>query len=505
MSTEIRKSSVCLNKEIFSGSGQTVCQTDVIVPDAMPDALKVLMADGRAVVESTVLGKGKIGIRGRVDCDLLYVPENARGVKSIKAQMPFSFSDDAAKVDENMMLYVSAEVSHIEYQLVNSRKISVKAVVEMKICVTGKEEIKYVSGLTGDEAEVKEKKLKGKNNVVCCKRNFAVSEKIPVSEKAEKLLKCDAEIKSKDVKIINNKVVAKGEVEVSALYCTEGEMPDFVTATLPFTEILDAEGISEKQLCRVDYFIKETGAEIVDTEDGKAVSCSIVISVNICSDEEVEFTAVNDVYGTKTILKPQTKSIDTSETADKVFANVEIREIVTLENEMPQIEKVYALNVKPYINECTAGAAGVKADGTAVCSVIYISGKEDAYVQSAQYSIPFGTVFGGSYDINSIAKPEAELVKAEYSLSGSDIEIRASVKISAEVLKNHKSDIVTDITEEEEVCGDRPAMVLYFVQRGDTPWEIAKKYHSKISEIEQINKLESGEIKEGMMLLIPKK
>ena len=304
---------------------------------------------------------------------------------------------------------------------------------------------------------------------------------------------------------INNKVVAKGELGVNILYCAEGEMPDFVAETLPFTEILDAEGISEKQACRIDYRIKETGAELSDAENGKAVSCSIVISVYICGDEEVEFTAINDVYGTKTVLTPQTREISTSETADKAFGNAEIREIVTLESEMPQIEKIYALNIKPYINECAAGASGVKAEGTAVCSVIYISGKEDAFVQSAQYSIPFGAVFGGSYDTESTVKAEAETVKAEYSLSGNDIEIRAGIKINAEVLKNRKNIIVTDITEEDEVAEDRPVMVLYYVQKGDTPWEIAKKYHSKISEIEQINKLEGGEIREGMMLLIPKK
>ena len=505
MSAEIRKSSVCVNKEIFLGSGQTVCQSDVIVPDAMPDALKVLMADGRAIIENSVLSKDKIGVRGRVECTIMYVPESARGVKSIKTDIPFTYTEDASGVDEKMILNVAAEVTHIEFQLANSRKINVKCVVEIKTEVTGKEEIKYVSQIEGDGAEIKEKNLKGRNNVVDCHKNFVVSEKIPLSEKAEKLLKCDANVKSKDVKVINNKVVAKGELGINMLYCTEGEMPEFETVTVPFTEILDADGINEKQHSCVKYSIKDIGAEPIDTENGKALQCDIVVGVDVTSDEDVEFTAVGDVYGTKNLLIPQMQNVKLKDAADEVYSNVEIREIVSLDEDMPPVEKIFEVNVKPYINECNAGSGGVKADGTAVCTIIYIADKEDGYIQSAQYELPFNSVFGGSYDFSCLVKAEAETVKADYSISGNDIEIRALIKISAEVLKEDNNNIVTDITEEEDGGTDRPTMVLYFVQKGDTPWEIAKKYHSKISEIEQINKLEGGEIREGMMLLIPKK
>lgn len=71
--------------------------------------------------------------------------------------------------------------------------------------------------------------------------------------------------------------------------------------------------------------------------------------------------------------------------------------------------------------------------------------------------------------------------------------------------KEEKVSVVTDISATEEEEKDIPVVVLYFVQKGDDIWNIAKRYHSKISDIEQINKIDGDNIKEGMMLLIPKK
>ncbi|MDP4117952.1 MAG: DUF3794 domain-containing protein [Bacillota bacterium] len=503
--SEIRKSDVSVNRTVHEGSGQTVCQADIIVPDTMPDVLKVLQVDGYAVTEGKVINDGKISVRGRIDCKILYVPENARGVKSIGYSIPFNYNENIPGAEENMYFNAQSDVAHIEYQPVNSRKISVKVVVEIQKKVIGKNGISYVCAVEGDDAEVKQEVMHGKNLIVGQENEITVSDKMPAPKGATSLLKCDADIRTKDIKIINNKVVAKGEIGVNALYSCDDDGVDCSEGTIPFTEILDAEGISENQITNVKYRMQGVDADVKEGEGGeKELHCNIKLLVVITSEEPVEFSAVSDIYGTKKKLMPTVSGVKIKEPVGETTGKVNLREIVSLKEGMPKINRIYNMAVRPYINECKVTGNGIKVEGSADCYVTYVADKEDSLVQTAMYSLPFATTISGNYCDGCTAMADAEVENSEYSVSGDNIELRINITIKAQAEKEKENEIVTDVAEEEESMENRPAMVLYFVQKGDSIWEIAKRYHSKISDIEQINKLE-GNPEEGTMLLIPKK
>ncbi len=504
MSAEVRKSSVEINKTLYNGKGQTVCQSDMIVPDTMPDVLKILQVDSVAMVESKIITEGKISVRGTVECCVLYVPENARGVKSVTCPISFTYTENVKDVEENMVFQDRCQVTHIEYQLVNSRKISIKAVVEIESKVIGKVEIECVCGVEGEDAELRDINLRGRNMVVAQSTDISVSETFPMPKNAECILKCDSRIKSKDVKIINNKIVAKGEVDVAVLYWG-GEEAECEYAVVPFTEILDAEGIREDQLTEVNYEIKHTRCDIREGEGGKELKFDAVIEVAVTGEENVEFIAVSDVYGTGVGLLPRFSKIQVEELVGRVSTEVSLREIVSTEQNSPDIKKVYCVKTKANVSGYKITESGIKVEGNVECSVIYLTEKEDAMVHTAFYTLPFNGIISGNYDEKCTVNAVAQVGSCEHSVSGNNVELRLTVKICAEVEIPVECEIVTDIEEEAQCPKSRPAMVLYFVQKGDTMWEIAKKYNSRIGEIEKVNKIDGDNLQEGMMLLIPKK
>lgn len=294
MSAEIRKSTVKLSRNVYEGSGQAVCQADIIVPDTMPDCLKVLQAEGNAITESRIITKGKISVRGRVECEILYVPENADGVRRISNSLPFAYSENIDEAEEKMFFEAQSSVNHIEFQLANSRKVNVKAVVETQTKVTENREIQFVSSASGDSAEVVMQKFFGKNRVVCKNADFEISESISMPSNAEAIVKMCAQIKNSNVKIINNKIVAKGEIGISIMYKAEQERLDIANSSVPFTEILDAEGISDGQYTKTEYRLTEASARLADGENGKEARCVFGVEVTIIGDEGVEFEGVTD-------------------------------------------------------------------------------------------------------------------------------------------------------------------------------------------------------------------
>ena len=49
-----------------------------------------------------------------------------------------------------------------------------------------------------------------------------------------------------------------------------------------------------------------------------------------------------------------------------------------------------------------------------------------------------------------------------------------------------------------------PGFAIYFVKKGDTLWQIGKKYYVSVEKIKEMNQLTSDEIKPGDRLLIVK-
>ena len=62
--------------------------------------------------------------------------------------------------------------------------------------------------------------------------------------------------------------------------------------------------------------------------------------------------------------------------------------------------------------------------------------------------------------------------------------------------------------EKTEECAeqtDTPSAAIYIVQKGDTLWDISKKYRTGEESIALLNTLENNEIHEGQKILIMKK
>ena len=135
---EILKNDIYVNRRAFSDEPEIVDECDSIVPDTKPDILKVLQIDASVCILSRGVSDGKYTLGGNLVYNVLYVPESAKGVCSLSVTHPFSHTQIFADAKEGMFVSVSAETSHIEYNLVNSRKIALKSVVSAGVILTEK-------------------------------------------------------------------------------------------------------------------------------------------------------------------------------------------------------------------------------------------------------------------------------------------------------------------------------------------------------------------------------
>ena len=129
---EFIKKSLTLNQPLKKGVAEFGVDGDIIVPDVLPDILKVLQVDGCASLSSCDVSDGKAYCEGKVDLKILYIPdEDSSKIKSITTSFDFSHTIGNAPSDTDCFADLSVDVSKVDFRLTNSRKLRVKSIINM--------------------------------------------------------------------------------------------------------------------------------------------------------------------------------------------------------------------------------------------------------------------------------------------------------------------------------------------------------------------------------------
>ncbi len=149
---EAIRENVTASSRVYANTSKCQAETSVIVPDKKPDILKILQADASCAVTKKTLQKGRMSVEGKVYVTVLYLPDTEeKGIKSIDAEFEFEDVIDAGMLDEGMHAVVFCDVEQADINLINSRKINIRAVVGLSAEVTADKQISYLSAAVGDD------------------------------------------------------------------------------------------------------------------------------------------------------------------------------------------------------------------------------------------------------------------------------------------------------------------------------------------------------------------
>ncbi|WHH57364.1 SPOCS domain-containing protein [Petroclostridium sp. X23] len=520
MALELTKELININQVVAEDFTQTLVEGDIIVPDVKPDISRILQVDGTTVINGREVQSDRVVINGTVNFKILYVPDGTDEViKSINANTNFVHQLDVKSAVQGMKAQVESDIEHIEFTTVNSRKVNVKAVVSIDCKVVNAVSLNMVTDIEGEEdIQVKKKNVKAYNIVAESTDQFVVSEdmEIPAGKPSIKdLLKVDTKITGKDVKVINGKVVVKGEMNVCTLYI--GDMDDnsiqFMEHEIPFTEIFDMDEVKEGMRCDLDYEIKDFYHTIKEDSDGEArvLSVEAVLDATTRASEEVSVNVVADSYSPDVDIDIEKNIYDIDEIVNDSKTQTTIKQLIDLPAEIPDIIQVYNVITKPYISDTTVESDRIIVDGVVDAYILYLANSEENPVYSFKQELPFKH----NIDVKGVTADMACDVKVDidhcsYSMNAaSEVEIRCVAAIDCKVVKTSKVELISKAEVSPasvKSTKPRPSIVIYFAQQGDTLWEIAKNYRTTVEEIATINKLENIEqIAAGQQLIIPKR
>lgn len=484
---------------------------DIIVPDILPDILKIIQVDGISSVSSKEISDGKMTCTGKLNLKILYIPESeTEKIKSIITSFDFSHTMTSSNLNGDTIADISSDVEKVDFQLINSRKLRIKSVVSLAYCFSCEEKIEVACGTDSEDMlEMRKKTIRVNSFDGFRDTQFLVRESLELpsgQSSVGEILKVDTTLPQVEYKAISGRVVVRGTCDVCVLYKDQGGALRYAGFEMPFTEIIDMENVTEDSVCEIELNPEDVTYHVENDSDGEAriIYTEVVVGVKCTAGRYVDMEYIEDCYcpGCNMTETKELRQLDNiAGISDKT---VSVRESFSLPSGAPSISSIYNLIAKPVIDSVTTDDGCVRVEGKIECYCLYLCEGE-----SPVYSLRKEIRFCENIETSGSGKGmdctvSADIVHKSYSInSAGETDVKISVSVKVSVSSKVNVPVVTGFEIEELPDSAKKGIVIYFVQHGDNLWDIAKRYKVRTGDIAELNKLESENVNVGMQLLIP--
>jgi hypothetical protein len=513
MEINLNKGTVNFTEIVYSGSHQTSVESDLIVSDIKPDILKILVVNAELGCIEKHLDQEKIIFEGEVLLNVLYTPEgDTESVKALDMPVSFAASIYAKNVNSADYLFCEPQIKNVEYSLVNSRKLNVNITLESDLKVISQIKNEIVTEILDEDIEVKTSKIDVFKQNREIEKIFKLDIPVEISpnrSEIHEILNIGLNIFGVNLAIKNGKINLEGKVKVNLLYLAENSQNVLQTANAEnlFEENFDINGASESSVSEVQYAVKKINYKISENLDGdkRGVEVEAVICSYIKIWDFVEINVIKDAYSTRNELKLEKTSLNVEKLIEVLQSEIIQKDVVNVPEKFPEILSSYSFSAKVDLINVRSENGKIIVDGKFKIQIIYLSDKPDVPLCSLKQEINFvHTIVEDFAESNVLFDANIEL-KNVTCVKNKDrkFDIKYVANIVVRTIMAKKVEAITGIEIVENVGKkDKPSIVVYFVQKGDSLWKIAKKYGKTVGEIISNNKLETNKLMPGQKLII---
>jgi hypothetical protein len=413
---------------------------------------------------------------------------------------------------------LSGEMEDLSVGLINSRKLSVRAVANLKACVEEQSEEQIVSGIEDDgqiRQKIQERELLG---VIAAEKDvirFRSEVKLPNAKpNIEKLLWQEVELRNVESGTANGRIHIQGDIYFGAVYlCGDGTQIQWMETMLPFSREVEGLELKTDNSPLLWLSIRPESIDVEPENDYDGESRIFGIEIAFAVDYKVwsvqKLPVLMDAYALDRKLTIQRAACESMCFLMKNEANLRLQDTVALEANQEKILQIGSCTGKITIDRATVEENGVRFEGVVTVHILYLTSEDNFPIAYTECMLPFEQLV----EVNGIQKDTwydymTSLDQLQINLlDSSEFEVKAAFRITVLAFSKNCFEKIEGVGEEplpmDELAG-QPGLAGYVVQEEEDLWDIAKRYHTTTDEIAATNNLKHASVRPGTKLLIVK-
>lgn len=508
MENKTLRAKVYTNELVFSDTAEQPIDVDFTLPDYCLDISKILKCRAISRVSSKAVNGRVINIDGSVAITVIYCSEEGR-LSSFEYQYPYAKTFEMSEEYDNVCLYCRTKCEYVNCRAVTNRKIDVHGAVSLHVKALSRRARDVISDIDDSNVELRRGCVPATSPMGNGEKYLLVEEEINLGETQSPItciLRYDADTCVKESKLLAGKAVVKGEMFVSVLCCLQDGNTCVVRKTVPFSQILEIEGVNED--CECEATVKTVFLEIKPKTDSSgentclSLNAKLLVSAESYCNNNVDI--VLDAYSRKYSAQVDKSDVCFKKICQKIADTFNCKKTMEFdENSISSVNDMWCDCRTDAVN-CNEGNLCISGQVTAYIIACNADGIPSFYEKNIefQYKHPLDTKCG---DIK--CEPEVSVVSCGYTiLSTSNVELRVELSIGATVYECNNISLITDVTLDTEKVLQKNgagAMTIYFASAGENLWDIAHRYLASMEEIKAINDISDEILLNDKMILVP--
>ncbi len=492
-------------KTVTDNSVEECIEADFSLPEYMPEILRIIKSVAVPKIDSCRLVGERVTVDGTCELRMIYTAEDGC-IYSFTQSRPFTRHCENSAFSEAVDVVAKAGISYVNCRATGTKRAEIKAGVTIKVIGYIQECEDIVSLSEKGCIEEKSTVLRAMSSGCRKTRRFSMSDTVAISNPSAFLISTNAAAVCTDIKKISNKIMIKGEATVDICYVNANDktVTEHIKHNLPINQILEFEGMEERYTGNVTLSVSSLDVIQKNEADSfaNAFDVSLGIDASVTMWEEKEQVVICDAYAVGA-------NIDLKKSPYYFYcACDEIRDTYIFKDNF----KVAGEGVSS-IADCTGEitSAEIKLENSllVVCGTISLSmllkdtsGSLTTLNKVIDYRYERKIDFSGE---NISCLPEVVLMSVDCNENGnSSIDIRCELRIVGTVFEKVCIDAVTDITESDK-CIERKnnAITVYFPDKEESLWSIARRYNTTVEAIACENELEGETTGNLKIIFIP--
>lgn len=472
--------------------------SDFTMPDYMPEIRKMLGIYPKLSPISRYIGNG-IEFSGRIDYDMVYVTADGE-LASAPLGEDFSFSvhpDYPPEVDKNGEIDATADIrtESVFIRVTAPRKVNVKCRLNTMTHVYGTD-----IANTSLTREKNTEKLLSQINTTSIYRALSdiveLSDEINLPSSSQKPINSRGNVIIGEVTNEGNRLNCRGELIIDNIFQnSETGEPETIVRKLPFSQDIDLprspsgqlEAFSVSGICGELTLTEAEDKYILDTEllleADLAYSCKSEIAEDLfIPGESCDVTYRNMKYQS---LQKQ------GNTAKTVSVSIPLSDLSLTEDSL-------------IFDTCASiKSTDLANDGKELsCTMkINVLAKNQTDITSGEASVPITMPLGVDMTDGKLSVMARPTVKnARCRIENGNAICEAEITISYILLAECNKKIAQELTVSANAKVPDSGITVYYPQKGETLWSVAKKFSTTLSELASANDLTTFDAKDDVSI-----
>lgn len=475
---------------------------DVTVPGSLREAAHVLYASALAVEEGTEAFQDRVTVRGRVIFSVVYTQGESRDIHSMEATAEFTHACDMPGVPARaeVMTILQAEQPTA---VVRNGRMNMRVNIHLRARAVCPETMAAITRFGANSVQHRLQQLQACTTVAKGKGDVLLRDEfsLPADLAVRDTLCAWASVRMTGATGGQGRIGLSGEVTLEALHSSDipGKPVVMTRHTIPVGESVEISGESG-ELLDGSIRIKDVAVASQEAEAGeRTLRAEILLGLTARADKKEQAEILEDAY---TVYGDELRLTRAGMRVCRDRRSLQAAESGKLTALLPEgskpLQSILAAFASPVLNSYTQQGSRLMTEGVMQTTLIYMS--DDDRPASAKLEAPFRMSFPVSAAQEDLVMLAADRVEA-IPLTSDRVELRYILRVDVDGLEEENVNAVLDAAAVSGAPVTQD-MILYYPQRDEGVWEIAKRYRISEGELRAMNPELQRESRAGKGLVI---